>query len=32
MDTTFAKGLQVIEALAAQPNLSGVTELPGTWA
>ena len=27
MDTTFAKGLQVIEALAAQPNLSGVTEL-----
>lgn len=27
MDTTFVKGLQVMEALATQPNLSGVTDL-----
>jgi DNA-binding IclR family transcriptional regulator len=27
MDTTFVKGLQVLEALAAQPSLCGVTDL-----
>lgn len=27
MDTTFVKGLQVIEALSTHPNLTGVTEL-----
>ncbi len=27
MDATFAKGLQALEALAANPNLSGVTDL-----
>ena len=27
MDTTFVKGLQVLEALATRPNLSGVTDL-----
>ncbi|WP_353094043.1 helix-turn-helix domain-containing protein, partial [Methylibium sp.] len=27
MDTTFVKGLQVIEALATHPTLTGVTEL-----
>ncbi len=31
MDTTFVKGLRIMEALALHPEVSGVTSWPGSW-